>query len=493
MPIAHGPAVCRERGAIGIMTALLLPVIIGFVAFTLELAQIYNRKAEMQALAEGIAVSAARKLNGTSQGVGDALAAAHDLVTSGPRTEKKLHFRYHGTMIFLDAAIKFSNSPDEGAAWMGAEAAKAAPAGLAFAKVDTRELDADYGKVELLLIRVLAKMAPVQLSHVAIAGRQRLNIMPLAICDMSKDPAQPFKERANADGQSELTEYGFRRGVSYNLLKLSPHTTTAVHYMVDPVSLPPRGGNFTTAAVGPYVCNGTVELPHVIGKVLNLQQTFPIAQFVNHLNSRFNNFNATSKECSANSAPPDSNTRSFAYTGANINWMSNPGRQVADPAATPNRMETVADVDPSNPTSATYYGPLWVFARAVPWSSYKPGEPEPAGGYTPFEATAAIWKSLYSPGPGLSTYPTDPKTKLQLPPYFATQAAGAPATNFPGVMYRRVLNIPLLSCAGGSAAGSVLAIGRFFMTVPADTNGIYAEFAGVTLQEQVSGPVELYR
>jgi hypothetical protein len=493
MPIAHGPAVYRERGAIGIMTALLLPVIIGFVAFTLELAQIYNRKAEMQALAEGIAVSAARKLNGTSQGVGDALAAAHDLVTSGLRTEKKLHFRYHGTMTFLDAAIKFSASPDEGAAWMGAEAARAAPAGLAYAKVDTNELAEEYGKVELLLIKVLANMAPVQLSHVAIAGRQRLNVMPLALCEMSSDPAQPFKERMNSDGQSELTEYGFRRGVSYNLLKLSPHSTTAVHYLVDPISLPPRGGNFTTAAVGPYVCNGTVDLPRVLGRTLNLQNNFPVAQLVNHLNSRFNSFNMTSKECSANGAPPDSNTRSFAHTGSNINWMTNPGRQVAELASTPNRMETVADVDPSNPASATYYGPLWVFARAVPWSSYKAGEPEPPGGYVPFTASTAIWKSLYKPGPALTSYPTDPKTALQLPPYFATQAAGAPATNYPGVMYRRLLNVPLLSCPPGSAPGNVVAIGRFFMTVPADANGIYAEFAGVTLKEQVSGPVELYQ
>jgi hypothetical protein len=493
MPKDHARAQCRERGAIGIMTALLLPLLIGFVALTLELAQIYNRKAEMQAVAEGLAMSAARKLNGTSQGVADALAAAQDLVASGAKSEKKLHFRYHSTMTFLDAAIKFSTSPDGTAAWVGAEAAKAAPAGLAYARVDTHDLDADYGTVKLLLIRVLATVAPVQLSHVAIAGRQRLNVMPLAICDMSKDPAQPFKERKNADGLSELTEYGFRRGISYNLLKLSPHTTSAVHYMIDPISLPPRSGNFTTAVVGPYICNGTVELPRVIGQTLNLQSTFPVAQFVNHLNSRFNSFNATNKECSANGAPPDSNIRSFAHANGNINWMTNPGRQVAEPAPTPNRMETVADVDPSNPSSATHYGPLWVFARAVPWSSYKAGEPEPAGGYVPFEATTAIWKSLYSPGPGLTTYPTDSKTKLQSPPYFTTQAAGAPATNYPGVMYRRVLNVPLLSCPAGAPAGAVLAIGRFFMTVPADSNGIYAEFAGATLQEQVSGPVELYQ
>jgi hypothetical protein len=39
----------------------------------------------------------------------------------------------------------------------------------------------------------------------------------------------------------------------------------------------------------------------------------------------------------------------------------------------------------------------------------------------------------------------------------------------------------------------VLAIGKFFMTVPADANGIYAEFAGATSQEEIAGPVELYQ
>jgi hypothetical protein len=56
-----------------------------------------------------------------------------------------------------------------------------------------------------------------------------------------------------------------------------------------------------------------------------------------------------------------------------------------------------------------------------------------------------------------------------------------------------VLNVPLLSCPAPGSPGVVVAIGRFFMTKLADASGIYAEFAGASSQEEMSGPVELYR
>jgi hypothetical protein len=489
----HGTASRRQRGAIGIMTALLLPVLIGFLALALDLGRIYNRKTELQALAEGVAISAARKLDGTPEGVSNAIAAAQGVITSGTEKERNLHYAYRKTPTVIDAAIKFGTSPNGGAGWMNADAAKASPAGVAYVRVDTNDLGESYGKVDMFLIQILGNFQPMHLSHVTVAGRQRIKITPLAICEMSKDPDHPFKERTYTDGTSELTEYGFRRGVSYNLMKLSPHTSDAVNYVVDPISLSSDSLNFGTDVVGPYVCTGTVELPRVIGQKLNLQSTFPLGQYVNHLNSRFNTFSTTTKECNAKAAPPDTNIKSFTYGTSNLNWMTNPGRQAADLASTANRLETIADLDPSvSPPSATSYGPLWVFARAVPWSAYTAGVPEPAGGYVPFAATPEIWKSLYSPGPSLSGYPAD-ANNVPMSPYLSTQTAGAPPTNYPGIKYRRLLNIPLLRCPAGAAPEHVVAIGRFFMTVPATSTAIYAEFAGVTLQEEAAGPVELYQ
>lgn len=490
----HGSLYSRQGGVIGIMTAALLPVLIGFLALALETARLYNRQEEMRSLAQAVAISAAASLNGTSEGITKAIANASDIVTSGSDRTKKLHYQYKKTMTFSDGAIKFASSPDGAAGWIDPNAAKASPAGLAYVRVATNDLDVDYGTVDLYLIRVLSKTTALRMSYTAIAGKRRHKLTPLAICEMSKDPTQPFKERKYASGYSELTEYGFRRGISYNLMNLSPNSSSPVNYVVDPISLPPMGGNFTPGMVGPYVCTGTVELPRVIGKQLNLQSPFPISQFVSHLNSRFNKFNSTTKECNAISAPPDSNIRSFATGSGNIDWMTDPGtgHPVAD-TATPitTRLETIADLDPSkSPPVAASYGPLWVFARAVPWSSYTAGQPEPSGGYTPFPATAIIWKSLYSPGPSLGNYPTNTNNAA---PYSTTQAAGLPATNYPGQMYRRVLNVPLLNCPTGSSAGKVVAIARFFMTGQATTTAINAEFAGVTLQDEISGSVELFQ
>ncbi len=468
------------------MLALLLPVIIGFVAFTLELGRIYNRKAEMQTLADNVAIAAARKLNGTKDGISDALAAARDVVEGGTDSTARMRYQYSEPMLFSDIGLKFANSPDGAGGWLSADAAKFSPEELAYVKVDTNDFSGGYSTVRLMFTQLLSNVPSFKVPHVTVAGRQRLKLTPLALCAMSKDASNPLEARENPSGYSELTEYGFRRGISYNLLKLSPNTSTAINYVVDPISLPPKGGNFSTSILGPYVCTGTVELPKVIGQTLNLQSDFPINSLVNQLNARFN---LSSGQCNAVAAPPDTNVKQFSL--ANIAWMNIPYDQVADTAPTPGRMETIADLDPPNDQSPTHYGPLWVFARPVPWSAYTAGHAEPASGYTPFEANQAVWNALYRTGPVLKGYPKDAKTGLDSPPYL-TQIV-KPASNYPGVAYRRVLNIPLLDCPADSAPGKVLAIGRFFMTVPASTTGVHAEFAGATLQEEAAGAVELYQ
>lgn len=474
----------RQRGAIAVMTAVLLPVIIGFLALVIETARLYNRKAEMHALADAVALSAAKQLDGTQDGISNALLAAHDVIEGGYELTVP-HYQYERSMAFSDNALKFGKSADGSTGWLDVDSAKASPAGIAYVKVDTNDINAEYGTVDVWFARILGSVHTTLVSHTAVAGKRRLNVLPFAICAMSKDPNNPIDVRQNPNGYSELREYGFRRGVSYNLMNLSPNTATPVNYLVDPLSLPPKTGSFATGVVGQYVCTGTVELPKVIGEAINVQGGFPIGQLFNQLNSRFD---ASNGECNANSAPPDSNIRQYPF--ANVTWMTKPLVQVPDPASSTNRLETIADLAPPNNQTPTHYGPLWVFARAVPWSAYTPGQAEPAQGYTPYQATPTIWRWLYSTGPSV-TYPTDSKTGAQSPPYFTSTTA--PTVHPPGMKFRRVLNVPLLSCPAVGSPGVVVAIGKFFMTKLADGNGIYAEFAGASSQEEMSGPVELYR
>jgi hypothetical protein len=60
---------------------------------------------------------------------------------------------------------------------------------------------------------------------------------------------------------------------------------------------------------------------------------------------------------------------------------------------------------------------------------------------------------------------------------------------------RDVVNVPLLSCPVAGTTGvpaTVLAVGRFFMTVPATALTLHAEFAGIASEKTLTGPAELY-
>jgi hypothetical protein len=231
-----------------------------------------------------------------------------------------------------------------------------------------------------------------------------------------------------------------------------------------------------------------MAMPRVTGASITVAKPFPLGNLFNQLNSRFDLGNA----CNRSSAPPDSNVRPYIYN-KNISWMSTtPTGQTAQSATSGGALLTVADPSaPPSGTTAQMYGPIWTYARAVPYTSYT-GNAEPSGGYAPFSATSLVWSKLYSPGPTVGAYPSPSGTKT---PYQANVNSLPPAAGHGlGVPDRRVLNVPLLACSGAapSTTATVLAIGRFFMTAPADSNSVYAEFAGAVTDEYVKGQVELY-
>jgi hypothetical protein len=486
----------RSRGAISIMFLGMFIVIIGFFGLALDMGRVYNRKAEMQSVADSVAISAAKKLNGTSAGITDAVAAATAILDGGPYKIDWMRpkYEYTQTMTLAEAAITFGESADGGAGWVDVTTAKAAPEKLLYVRVDTSALGAAYGKVDLFLMPALSSsLASVTVGHTAIAGRRLINVTPLAICAMSTVPAA---QRLNP-GNGELVEYGFRRGVSYDLMQLNNKDTAPANFLVDPVALPGPGSsptNFETATVGPYVCAGTMALAKVSGATVHVKNDFPIDTLFDHLNSRFD---ASNGKCDPVAAPPDTNIK--PYTPASITWMTKPtGYQTAEISidSVAKKRQTIADLDPPNNQGSIRYGPLWVFARAVPWSSYTAGKPEPGNGYLPFSATQAIWNSLYragtgptyGAGPTIGSYPSPAGLTT---PY--TTLFTAPTLHPPGIKNRRVLNVPLLECPVSGGSAKVLAIGKFFMTVTATTSTVSAEFAGATTDDPVGGTVELFQ
>lgn len=492
-PIAHArprpqqrqPGVTqRQHGAFTIMLALMLLVILGICGLALEIPQLTNRKSELQGVANAVALSAARDLNGTAAGVASAMAQAAN-------TAGGWYYSYHNQTVAWNVnALTFSAAA--AGPWLTADAAQAAPNGLMYAKVDTGALAAAHGSVALHFSRLISSGdGTASTRATAVAGRQAIHVTPLALCALSTVPAA---SRANAGSASpELVEFGFRRGVSYDLMQLNPAGTAPESFALDPFAVPGTAGssaNTAPAVLAPFVCGGILAMPRVTGGTITVSRPFPLAALFNELNSRFDLY--ANSTCTPDGAPPDRNIRS--YTNTTINWMNTaPAGQAAESRTDLNTLWTIADPLPApGDNTAAGYGPLWIYARAVPFASYTAGATEPAAGYAPFATSA--WSTLYNPGqptakgsyPGGTSVPYKAIAGVNfLPPSAARQ---------PGVPNRRVLNVALLSCpvnGGTTVAASVIGIGRFFMTVPATATNLFAEFAGAANEQSLGGQVGL--
>jgi hypothetical protein len=378
-------------------------------------------------------------------------------------------------MAWSDSAIQFGTSPSGPWIPYASAAAKASPNGLLYVKIDTGGLDAAYGEVDTMLMRVVsASLATVNVSARAVAGRVGIGVTPLGVCAM--------RPEASRNRSGELEEYGFRRGVAYDLMQLNPQDTTAgLTYLISPLSGPGAGGTAASdiSTVAPFVCTGTMGIARVTGGALSVSTPFPLSDLYQHLNSRFDAYStAVTAPCTPDSAPPDTNVK--AYTANTISWMATaPNGQAAALSTVDNKRWTVAGPDPTpGGTTAGQFGILWSYAKAVNYAASPP-----SGGYTPF--AVANWKTLYNPG-----QPTAATSYPSTPPYFKTGYTTSPT--HPGVAGRRVLNVPLLSCPVSGNAATVSGIGRFFMTVPADSTHLYAEFAGLVDEQTLRTQVKLF-
>src|SRR5512139_2980219 len=66
----------RQSGAVAIMTAFALVLLIAMIGLVVDLGYLYTRKTELQNAADAAALAGARELNGTAAGVTAAVARA---------------------------------------------------------------------------------------------------------------------------------------------------------------------------------------------------------------------------------------------------------------------------------------------------------------------------------------------------------------------------------------------------------------------------------
>jgi hypothetical protein len=486
----------RESGVFAIMFIPLVLVMLAFSALAIELGLLYNRIADLHGMAKAAAVSAALKLDGTAAGIANAKENAKT-------TTESLRYKYFGKGVaftWTDAALTFSAQPDRSGTWLDGGSAADQAGNLFYAKVDTSSLVGAMGTVDTILAKVLsASLALIQVKDSAVAGRTTIGVVPIAICAMGAKATARTHTLANGSTVSELVQYGFRRGVSYDLMQLNPNGTDPARFGVNPV-VAPGGASapFYLSSLPRFACAGAMWVPRVTGgsiRVSPLATVSPLSDLHIALNSRFDKY--TGGPCDPSGAPPDYNIKAYAYDVANgVKWMSpSTGSPSAATTKAQGRLETVADLT-TPPGSAGAYGPLWAYAKAVK-APNPASAPEPANGYVQF--ALSDWPVIYKSGPTAPNYPTTSAT-----PYLALSGSNggnyAPPSSGNSeisTLERRVLNIPLLLCtpsapSGTNAQATVSAVGKFFMTVPATKDSLIAEFAGLVPETSLSSQVELF-
>ena len=452
-----------ERGSVAVIFTLSLLLIFGFFGLAIDLSRLYNTRIEMQTVADAVALAAARELNGTSQGITKAVDRANEAAT-------KIKYYYDKkTISWSPSAIKFGTAFAPEGTWLESGSAAINPARFLYVKVDMNDLPSLPAKIETLFMRVLPSSAPTSASTTvsaggrAIAGPSMIDVTPFAICAKSTIPR-------DSTPNLELREYGFRRGMGYDL-----NATPTETFRVYPVAPPGTSGStndMTEAAVTPFLCAGTMAMLRVTGGPITVASPFPLTSLFDRFNSRFDNFSTAN--CYASAAPPDTNVRSYDRTaGTNIPWMS------TVPAGSPQVAQSTTD-------TAAQYGVLWSFAKAA---KYAPSEP--AGGDATFKTND--WNTLYpvKTGPALTATGSYNTTSTNTP-YLVANSLKPRVANWNGTKFRRVLNVPLLSCPVGGSSATVLAIGKFFMTVPATASHLYAEFAGLAPETSLASKLELH-
>ncbi len=501
----------RQRGAVAVVTGLLLFVLMAFLGLVVDMGRLQVLKTELQNAADAAALAGGRELNGTRAGVTAAIAAA-------TATAARNGFSFGRPVEIGSANLWIGNCPADACLVSAASiASDAAAVGMSFLKVHTGPRS-----MRTLFMTVFAAET-VSTFGMAVAGRYTAHVAPIGVCAIS--PVKTVGDPVTG----ELLEFGFRRGIAYNIFELNPlGGAPGVPIWINPVDAPPgpcHGSNSGGAALAPFVCSGRSALSF---------NGFPAHVYANTglnaglmqraLNSRFEDPPAgnPSSPCDMANAPPDRNVKEY------LNRQDIPGATAPRPPAQaghpPDWMEPGRHVLPSQQTisispatrkpvaapSFAQYGALWSYGPAARATTDFP--PQPGAAFTPGD-----WALLYGGAADtlIGGYPaSSTQDSPEFPPGSGTRVAtpyaqGEGSKYFArpvhaGVANRRVLNIALIECNSFSRGAPrlscepmvVLGVGRFFMPRKADLTGsgnrLDGEFAGL-VDPWPAADIRLYR
>ncbi len=512
----------RQRGVVGVIFGIVAVfVLFGMMGWAIELSQTYDRKTELQNAADAAVLAGAKRLNGTAAGINAA-------VTDATAMAANHNFKFNTPVALAASMIRFSNSADTAdALWLDQGAAAATPAGLLFMKIDTSGNPA-YGEVSAPFMSTLLPGATTNTFGRAVAGRATAGLAPIAICAINPTtkygslphPANPAAVPPILAVPNELLEYGFRRGVGYNILDLNPGGSNK--YLLDGFDVPGTGAciasNNNTVNMRPLMCSGSVAFTGPLPNAV-FNNTGMSASLDQQINSRFDDFSGGTA-CSPAAAPPDANIRQYntvaggacagaAGNGKPCRWMTPaPTNQTATTCTTaPNNcggatLRTKADIGFPPPVvapviniAAADYGVLWAYTPAVQYAAAPP--------FTPYTATAANWASLYRVTAAAGPRPAPIIAATGYPaagtPYSQTSGQYFVAPSRTGLPNRRILKVAIVNCNPAIPSGScntmpVLGVGQFFQTVQSGLPTTMAgEFGGLVSGDELGGEVKLFR
>jgi len=524
----------RQNGAVAVMSGLLLMlVLIPVSGLVLDLGHLYIVKTELQNMADAAALAAGKDLDNSDAGLNKAVA-------SGKALAQKNRYDFGSTLTLQDANFRFAASPD--GPWYTLAQSLGNATGRTFVEVDSR-VGGSGGTAQTIntwLMRIAGNNSTSTYGR-AVAGRFITTVTPIGICAI--DPTRRTTSY-NYGSFTEIVEYGFRRGMSYNVFSLgSLGGASSDPYQINPVNAPPNAcnpANSSANITAPFMCVGnSAVLPSGIGQVYT--NTGVTASLDKALNSRFNDYSGGSK-CDPASAPPDINIKEYDCVGASpcagptavtapTGWQDSnaantalPNQQSVDTWSSTSGLytpkyalphEATGNPWPSSPYTrngvagqlASYpqHGVMWSYTPAI--------QADGATAVTPAQANSTSGTSKMYGSLGSATdyidaanYPASVGagfTSQYAAPY--NQASGptfqAPAGRS-GVENRRILNIVLIDCrtppVGSGACGvmNVVGIGKFFMQKKADFSGtpmrLNVEFTGL-LEPVPTAEVKLYK
>lgn len=526
----------RQGGAVAIMVGISMFMLMAFLGLVLDLGPLYVGKTELQNAADAAALSGAKELKGDLDGISKAEVAAID-------TFDQQNFKVPPWVDDDFAKPATTDRINEDNIWVGNCPDDDCMVPIADIGTDAEAADKTFLKVDSGKRQIHAWIMSIfgqnmtSTFGLAVAGRYVTPITPLGVCEL-RTQREAWVTYDTVTGNQYLVEFGYMRGVSYNLQRinsslsgLGPGTSLYLHpTATDEASCNSSEGNANFFV--PFLCTGRSAISGAAGSLVFTNTGVAAQPSVSALNTRFDQYGPPlDPSLDHTVCTPDANRKPYAPAFSPNWWDINPVLPFAEPEIGIEQMVNVgednendgldeddglsgwlagdspagggirdplppvlvAKMEKNNGTGgcggncSDDYGVLWSYNRPV----------RGVGNAESGSFATSDWSALYPSGITSSAYVEPSPYRFGLTqgsgPYFDPPTHPASTAAEP----RRILNVVIVDC---SSAGGVCrplpvrGVGRFFMQLPADNSAwVAGEFAGLVPESALLSDIRLYR